>query len=109
MNRKRKAKPIDVVEDLYRMIGNDPKLHAMLEQERIYAKIASLVYRARTAAGLTQSQLAKKIGTSQPAIARLEDADYGARSLAMLQKVAAALNCRIELRLLPNKRRSRAA
>jgi DNA-binding XRE family transcriptional regulator len=109
MKHKRKAKPIDVVEDLERMVGDDHKLRAMIEEETMYCEIASLVYQARTAAGLTQAQLAKLIGTSQPAIARLEDADYGARSLAMLQKIAAALNRRLEIRLVPAKRRPRAA
>ncbi len=106
---KPKTKPIDVVQDLERMIGDDPKLRAMIEEEAMYAEIASLVYRARTSAGLTQARLAKLVGTSQPAIARLEDADYGPRSLAMLHRIAAALNRKLEIRLVPAKKRPKAA
>ena len=56
----------------------------------------------RMAAGLTQAKLAKLIGAKQPVIARLEDADYRGNSLAMLQRIAAALNQRLELRFVPS-------
>ncbi len=52
------------------------------------AKIA--VRRARCDAGLTQAQLAKRIGVSQQQIARLEHPDYNP-TLDTLEKVAAAL------------------
>jgi transcriptional regulator with XRE-family HTH domain len=57
--------------------------------------VAQLIYDARTKAGLTQKQLAGLIGTSQPNIARLEDADYEGHSLTMLQRIAKALNQRL--------------
>ena len=51
-----------------------------------------MIYDARTQAGLTQEELAKRVGTKQPVIARLEDADYEGHSLNMLQRIAKALN-----------------
>ncbi len=42
----------------------------------INAKVAQLIYEARMEAGLTQEELALLVGTKQPNIARLEDADY---------------------------------
>jgi len=54
--------------------------------------IAQMIYDARIQAGLTQEQLAKRVGTKQPVIARLEDADYEGHSLTMLQRIAKALN-----------------
>ncbi len=48
-------------------------------------------------AGLTQTELAKLIGSKQPVIARLEDADYEGHSLTMLQRIAIALNQRVEI------------
>lgn len=63
-----------------------------------------MIYDARTKAGLSQSQLAVLIGSKQPVIARLEDADYEGHSLTMLQRIAAALEQRLELRFVPRKR-----
>ena len=57
--------------------------------------------RARAAAGLTQAQVAERIGTTQSAIARLESgAGRHQPSLGTLQKYAQALGCRLELRLV---------
>jgi transcriptional regulator with XRE-family HTH domain len=63
--------------------------------------VAQLIYEARTRAKLTQKQLAGLIGTTQSVIARLEDADYEGHSLSMLQRIAAALEKRIEIQFVP--------
>ena len=57
--------------------------------------------KARTAAGVTQAEVAERIGTTQSAVARLE-ARKGKHSpsLATLQKYAHALGYRLELRLI---------
>jgi len=49
---------------------------------------------------LTQHQLADRIGTKQSAIARPEDAEYEGQSISMLQKIARALNQRLEVHLI---------
>lgn len=61
--------------------------------------VAHALYDLRTAHGLTQTQLAALVGTKQPVIARLEDADYEGHSLSMLSRVAAALHQRIRVAL----------
>jgi DNA-binding XRE family transcriptional regulator len=59
---------------------------------------------ARRQAGMTQEQVAAKMGVSQPSLARVE-ASLGSRrhspSLEMLRKYAAAVNCKLEIRLTP--------
>jgi len=60
-----------------------------------------VIYEARTRAGLSQSDLAALIGSKQPVIARLEDADYEGHSLTMLRRIAAALEQRLEIRFVP--------
>ena len=59
---------------------------------------------ARHQAGMTQEQVAAKMGVSQPSLARVE-ASLGSRrhspSLEMLRKYAAAVNCKLEIRLIP--------
>ena len=59
------------------------------------------VLRARARVGLTQAEVAKRVGTTQSAIARLES---GARkhspSVATLQRYARALGFRLEIKLV---------
>jgi predicted transcriptional regulator len=79
----------------------DHKLQERIEREVLSAKVAMMIYAARTRAGLTQKQLADLVGTKQPVIARLEDADYEGHSLSMLHRIAAALHSQLELRIVP--------
>ena len=103
------AKTRKALETLDRITGKDEDLKRLIEEEELNAKVARLIYDARTKAGLTQEQLAKRVGTSQPVIARLEDADYRGHSLTMLQRIANALNGQLEIHLVSGKRRLRAA
>ena len=57
-------------------IGNDPKQVAAFEQDLIGIEVAKRIYDLRTKAGLTQRELAKKVGTTASVICRLEEADY---------------------------------
>jgi predicted transcriptional regulator len=87
-----------------RYIAGDPKREESYEQEVIHAEIARKIYDLRTKAGLTQQELATRVGTSKSAISRLEDADYEGHSLSMLKRIAEALDKRVEIRFLPAKR-----
>jgi transcriptional regulator with XRE-family HTH domain len=80
-------------------IGEDEELREMVRQEVLNAEIGQLIYDARTKAGLTQKQLAARLGTTQSVISRLESADYEGHSLSMLQRIAEALGQKLELRL----------
>jgi len=103
MSKKKRA-TTDAVKILHKtFIKDDPKRLASLEKEREKLQIAGQIYNLRTQAGLSQAQLAKLIGTTQSVISRLEDADYNGHSLNMLSRIAQALNCRIEVRLIPEK------
>jgi ribosome-binding protein aMBF1 (putative translation factor) len=95
------AKTKDALKIIDGITGDDPELRAMIEEETIHARVAQMIYEARTKAGLTQQQLANLIGTKQSVIARLEDADYERHSLTMLQRIAAALNQKLEIHLIP--------
>ena len=75
-----------------RYVKDDPEQKAALQEERVNAEVARLIYDMRTAAGLSQQQLAELIETTQSVISRLEDADYEGRSLSMLERIATALN-----------------
>lgn len=94
-------KTSNAIKIINKITSSDPDLEAMVEEASINAEVAQLIYEARTKAGLTQKQLAELVGTRQPVIARLEDADYEGHSLSMLQKIAHALNKRVVIQLAP--------
>ena len=98
-------KTTDAVEILHRRyIGDDEKRKASLREEHINAEVARMIYELRMEAGLTQKELAKRVGTTQSVISRIEDADYEGHSLSMLQRVAKALNKTLDIRFVPAKR-----
>lgn len=55
------------------------------------------IYQLRTSRGLTEAELASRVGTTQSVIARLEDADYEGHSLRMLQRIEEALGARLSV------------
>src|ERR1700730_340536 len=107
------AKTKDALKILDRVTGNNESVKAGIVQAKINFEVAQMIYDARTKAGLSQGQLAALIGSKQPVIARLEDADYEGHSLTMLQRIAAALEQRLEVRFVPErnqtKRRSKSS
>ena len=92
-----KSKTSDAVEILERIVGSDFKAKERIEEATFNARIAQMIYQARIAKKLTQKQLAEKIGTTQPVIARLEDAEYEGHSLAMLHRIAKGLNLKLSV------------
>jgi DNA-binding XRE family transcriptional regulator len=65
--------------------------------------ILDQILAARKEAGLTQAQVAKRMGTQAPAVARLESALLTGKhspSLTTLRKYAAALGKKVELHLV---------
>lgn len=65
---------------------------------RLAIDVGDRVRNAREAAGLSQRELAARMGTSQAAVARLEAGGVGA-TLTTLQKVAGALDLTITIEL----------
>jgi ribosome-binding protein aMBF1 (putative translation factor) len=95
----------DAVEILHRrLFEGKPERLKILEKARANEEIARKILALRTKAGLAQTQLAKLVGTTASVICRLEDADYEGHSLAMLRRIAAALNQRVEIRFVPIRR-----
>jgi ribosome-binding protein aMBF1 (putative translation factor) len=103
--KKMKSAALQFVYDQY--IKGDPEREASFENEVLNAKIAREIYDLRTKAGLSQRQLAKIVGTTASVICRLEDADYEGHSLSMLQRIAAALDSRVEIRIVPLRKTTR--
>jgi ribosome-binding protein aMBF1 (putative translation factor) len=103
MNTKRKD-ALDQLEE--RFVSGNPARQAMLDEEIVNVEAAQLVYDLRTKAGLSQRELARRVGTTASVICRMEQADHEG-SLAMLRRIAGALNRKLELRAVPIKPRTR--
>jgi len=110
MQRKKRKTTTDAVEILHRRYyQGKPERLAVLERARADDHVARKIAALRTEAGLSQRQLAKLVGTTASVICRLEDADYEGHSLAMLNRIATALNRRVEIHFVPVERRLRSA
>ena len=60
--------------------------------------------KARAAAGVTQAEVAERIGTTQSAVARLESSESGhSPSIATLQRYASALGYKVQVRLIKER------
>ena len=100
-------KTSDAVEILHkRFYEGKPKRIAELEQARAEDAVAHKIHDLRTKAGLSQRELAKLIGSSASVVCRLEDADYEGHSMAILNRIAAALDKRVEIRFVPLRQRA---
>jgi ribosome-binding protein aMBF1 (putative translation factor) len=101
-NIKQKKTTANAVAILHkRFIEGKPTRLVELEKMRADDAVARKILALRTSAGLSQRELAKLVDTSAPVICRLEDADYEGHSLAMLNRIAAALHRRVEIRFVP--------
>ena len=70
----------DALKVLERVTGDNEAIKAGIAAAKTNLEVAQMIYDARTKAGLSQSELAALIGSKQPVIARLEDADYQGHS-----------------------------
>ena len=66
-------------------------------------EISHQLVRLRIARGLTQKELAARIGCKQADISRLEREDYGGYTISQLKKIATNLDAGIELNLILRK------
>jgi ribosome-binding protein aMBF1 (putative translation factor) len=78
----------------------DPEVRAIYDELGPEYEIARAVIKARIAAGLTQEQMAQRMGTTQPVIARLESG-RAKPSMSTLLRVAKATGTRPRFELEP--------
>jgi len=98
MKMKTTTDALKIIDQIF--YDGKPERQAELEQAIAEDAVARKIYVLRTKAGLTQKQLAKKVGTTDSVISRLEDANYEGHSMAMLTRIAAALDKRVEIRFV---------
>lgn len=87
----------------------NPAVHAAYEACSPEFDILRQMLQARQDAGLTQAQVAERMGTKPPAVTRLEaslSSGQHSPSLATLRKYAEAVGCHLEVRLVRTRTRS---
>ncbi len=97
--KKRKSYTMDDV------FGEDLKNPDFVnEVERLHSEyqLSQEIIELRKANHLTQKELAKKVGTSQPAIARLESGRYKKASMDLLERIAAAFDSKVQIQFIKN-------
>ena len=86
--------------DLKRQRMNAREVQAGYEKARLTFELGEQVRKLREERGLSQQELARLVGTSQPAIARLEAGSVDPR-LETLRRLSDALDADVVLRLQP--------
>lgn len=84
-----------------------PGVKAAYEEMEPEFSLLRELLRARQNAGLSQAEIAEKMGTKAPAVTRLESSLSSGKhspSIATLKKYAKALGCHLEIKLIANNR-----
>ncbi|MBZ1348582.1 MAG: helix-turn-helix transcriptional regulator [Candidatus Nealsonbacteria bacterium] len=76
----------------------DKKIKQLYERLEPEFAVIEMIIKKRIEKGLSQKELARKIGTKQSAISRLESGTYNP-SLSFLQKVGEALGAKLKISL----------
>lgn len=79
----------------------DPEYRRGYEEEKRKLFLGYEIFLARERAGMTQGELAKRIGTRQSNISRLETGNYNF-TIEMLEKIAAALKFKLQIKFIPS-------
>src|SRR3974390_1911168 len=91
---------------LVKKMMRNPTVRKEYEAQAEEFALLDELLKARRRAGLTQAEVAARMGTKTPAVARLEAGGGNRRhspSVATLRKYAEAVGCRLEIRLRPCK------
>jgi len=82
----------------------DPDFAARFKETDEAWDVAMQLAALRKVSGLSQKELAKRVGTSQQQISRLESPSYEGHSLSMLRRVAEVLGASVRVQIQQNKR-----
>ena len=91
-------------EDLHRLLDEElknPRVAAAFHEEKEAIRLSAKIHHLRKDLGLTQEELAERLGTTQSVVARLESESYGGHSIKMLRRLARALDARLIIDLKP--------
>ncbi len=100
----KRSRVVTASEILYRRYYHGKPSERLAEARATMASLAlgDKIRTLREKAGLTQAQLARRIGTQPSQISRIEDADYASHSVETLRRITAALNATLRIDLVPD-------
>lgn len=91
--------------ELRKELLSNPEVKAEFDALKEEFSLFDELLRARMEAGLTQAEVARRMGTKTPAVARLEAGGGNKKhspSISTLRKYANAVGCNLEIRLVQN-------
>ena len=89
-------------DEMVKQMLSDPAVTAAYESQAEEFALLDELLNARKRAGLTQAEVAARMGTKTPAVARLESGGGSQKhspSIATLRRYAEAVGCQLEIRL----------
>jgi ribosome-binding protein aMBF1 (putative translation factor) len=99
------AKRKTLMDNMHDDLQGNQEFNARFQRELTRLQLADQILKLRERGELSQAQLARKIGTHQSAVARMEQSTYRGYTVATLAKIAAAAGARLEVRFVPRGRR----
>jgi transcriptional regulator with XRE-family HTH domain len=106
---RRQATVVAADEWLDGLIHQSPGFQAQVEEELASINVAQDLGALRESRGLSQAQLADRLGVTQSAIAQLESARPKNVELRTLVRVATALGARVDVSIRPLRRADRSS
>lgn len=98
-NKKIKKRKTITLDDVIEENLKNPEFAKHYRREQIINSIAKMIHDVRKSTGMTQTELAKKVDTTQPVIARLEGGrDSRIPSLDLLMRIADATGAKLNLK-----------
>lgn len=91
-----KDRPIFTLDDHLKGLLKNPKFKKEWEDSEVEYQLGCRLIEARLKKGMSQRDLAKKVGTSQAAISRIESMN-GNPSLSFLKRISAALGSKLQI------------
>lgn len=105
-NKKRKNENPHIgssLNDVIREAKKSPEFRKAWEEQEEYFKLLKMMISARKKSGITQKELAGRLGIKQPVLSRLEHGAYNNASFATIVNIAHALGYRLEVKMKPRK------
>jgi ribosome-binding protein aMBF1 (putative translation factor) len=98
----RRVPPSVPIDDYFARQMQDPEFAKAYEELAPEFELVSQIIAMRLKRKLSQRQLAERMGTPQPSIARMEST-RAIKNLDYVRRVAEALGCTLEVRFVPKK------